>query len=87
MVEIRFGHFDHSTVVGLATEVEVRSAPGPAGVSLFLLHEGTGLRVVDHTASHELVVLSGGRKGWLPRAALLSTNPVDPFPLANPGRL
>jgi hypothetical protein len=73
--------------VVIATEVEVRSALGKAGVSLFVLHEGTELKVVDHTASHKLVVLSDGRKGWLPRAALLSTNPLDPFPLANPGRL
>jgi len=62
-----------------AQEVDVRSALGPAGVSLFVLHEGAEVLVEDRTDTHQLIALSDGRKGWVSASTLLSTNPAEPF--------
>ena len=63
----------------IVDEVDVRSALGPAGVSLFVLHEGAEVTVADSTDTHQLVVLSDGRKGWINTDTLLSTDPASPF--------
>lgn len=60
-------------------EVDVRSALGPSGVSLFVLHEGAEVALEDETETHCLLVLSDGRKGWVNTRALRSTNPAHPF--------
>jgi hypothetical protein len=65
--------------VVIVDEVDVRSALGPAGVSLFVLHEGAEVTVADSTDTHQLVVLSDGRKGWMNTNTLLSTDPALPF--------
>ena len=62
--------------------VEVRSALGPSGVSLFVLHEGAEVSVSDATDTHNLISLGDGRKGWVTSRALLSTDPSAPFVLA-----
>lgn len=64
-----------------AEKVDVRSALGPAGVSLFVLHVGAEVLVEERTDTHHLVALSDGRKGWVSASALLSTNPAEPFPI------
>ena len=71
--------FARQGAVVTAPEVEVRSALGPAGVSLFILHEGAEVLVEDSTETHELIVLSDGRKGWVSSSTLLSTDPAKPF--------
>lgn len=68
-----------AVVVGEA--VSVRSALGPDGVELFVLHEGAQVAVEERTPTHTLVVLPDSRKGWAPSEALISTDPEDPFPL------
>jgi hypothetical protein len=68
--------------VVVADEVDVRSALGPAGVSLFVLHEGAEVLVTDKTQTHQLIVLADGRKGWVSVTSLLSTDPAKSFPLA-----
>jgi hypothetical protein len=60
-------------------ELEVRSALGPSGVSLFILHAGAEVTIEEETDSHCLLVLSDGRKGWVNAKALLSTDPQHPF--------
>ena len=71
--------FARQGAVITAPEVEVRSALGPTGVSLFILHEGAEVLVEDRTETHELIVLSDGRKGWVSSSTLLSTDPAEPF--------
>ncbi len=70
-----------NAAIVIAEEVEVRSALGPAGVSLFVLHAGAEVAVEDQTDTHQLISLSDGRKGWLSAEVLLSTNPAAPFVL------
>ncbi len=67
--------------VVIAEEVDVRSALGPAGVSLFVLHEGAEVSIADAIETHQLVVLSDGRKGWIDTGSIISIDPTAPFPL------
>ena len=67
--------------VVVVPEVDVRSALGPSGVSLFVLHEGATVAISDRTDTHSLISLTDGRKGWVNHRALISTNPADPFEL------
>lgn len=46
--------------------VPVRSAPGTEGAKdLFILHEGTKVRVIDRVSEWENIVLADGRQGWI----------------------
>ena len=74
------GHSAAGAVV-IGESVSVRSALGPDGVELFVLHEGAHVAVAEQTSEHTLVVLPDGRKGWAPTATLISTDPEDTFPL------
>ena len=65
--------------VVIAHEVDVRSALGPSGMSLFVLHGGAEVAIEDSTATHRLLLLSDGRKGWVHADVLLSTDPAQPF--------
>jgi len=67
--------------VVISEAISVRSALGPDGVELFVLHEGAEVAVEENAESHTLIVLPDQRKGWVPAAALISTDPEDAFPL------
>ena len=56
----------------IVDEVEVRSALGPSGMSLFVLHSGAEVAIEDSTPTHRLLLLSDGRKGWVHADVLLS---------------
>lgn len=66
--------------VVIAPSVSARSALGPDGVELFVLHEGAELRVAERGPDAALVVLPDERKGWVPSSALLDTDPAAPWP-------
>ena len=73
------------TATIIVEEVAAQSTPADGGVTLFVLHEGAEVRIVEQsTGGISLVALSDGRKGWLPETALRSTLPSDPFPVPRP---
>lgn len=75
-------HAEHSgrTAVVVVDAITAKSTPIDGGVTLFALHEGAEVRVVERgDNAMSLVGLSDGRKGWLPDSALQSTMPDDPF--------
>ena len=60
-------------------KVMLRSAMGPEGVAFLELTPGTAITILERRASHELVLLEDGRKGWLPSSASISCDPDEPF--------
>ncbi len=68
--------------VVLATEIAGRSAVGRDGVELFVLHEGAEVRAVELDADHVLIVLSDGRRGWVPQAAVGLVRPGEGWEVA-----
>lgn len=71
---------DAGDAIVVVPEVTARSALGPGGVDLFVLHAGAAVAVAERADGDTLAALPDDRKGWLPTSALVSTDPADPFP-------
>ncbi|MBO4571511.1 MAG: BatD family protein [Bacteroidales bacterium] len=48
----------------------VKSSPGDAGKSIFVLHEGTKVKLLDELGSWRKVEISDGRQGWVENSTL-----------------
>ena len=48
-----------------APTVTVKSSPDASGTEIFLLHEGTKVKVIDTLGEWHQIELSDGSKGWL----------------------
>ncbi len=57
-----------SEAVIMQPVTSVKSSPGEEGKSLFILHEGTKVQILDKLGSWDKVEISDGRQGWLPSA-------------------
>ncbi len=58
------------SAVIIMPSVVVKSSPSLSGTDLFVLHEGTQIRVDDHVGSWREIRISDGRVGWIPSDAL-----------------
>ncbi len=59
----------HDSAIVTAPVTEVKSSPG-SGVSLFVLHEGTKVKMLETVGDWENIELSDGRQGWLKTSVL-----------------
>ncbi|MFQ5449062.1 MAG: hypothetical protein ACE5E9_00445 [Nitrospinaceae bacterium] len=63
----KIGVESHSRIgVVLPVEMDVKSALGPENVTLFQLHEGAIVSVLDHQEGWYRIDLSDGNNGWVP---------------------
>jgi tetratricopeptide (TPR) repeat protein len=53
-----------------AESVEVKSAPSVGGPSVFVLHEGTKVQIIDQDDEWFRIKLADGKDGWIPSAEL-----------------
>ena len=58
----------HDSAIVVSPVTEVKSSPG-SGVSLFVLHEGTKVKLLEQVGDWENIELADGRQGWLPRSS------------------
>lgn len=56
---------DDSQAVVTAASVAVKSSPDKSATDLFVLHEGTVVRIADRLGEWCEVVIGDGKKGWL----------------------
>jgi tetratricopeptide (TPR) repeat protein len=61
---------DSGLAVIMANEVDLRSAPDEVSKSIFLLHEGTSVALLDQIGDWYKVKLLNGEEGWLPKKIL-----------------
>ena len=54
----------------MTDEVNLRSAPDEVSSSIFLLHEGTSVELLDQIGEWYKVKLLNGEQGWLPMNVL-----------------
>ncbi|MDQ1267219.1 MAG: hypothetical protein QG635_2373 [Bacteroidota bacterium] len=54
-----------SAIIG-QPNVYVKSSPDEKGMDLFILHEGTMVKVIDHVGEWQKIRLADGNVGWLP---------------------
>ncbi|UCG27418.1 MAG: tetratricopeptide repeat protein [Bacteroidales bacterium] len=55
----------HNTAIVFAPSVTVKSSPDDSGTDLFLIHEGTRVRIEDTLGIWTEIKLDDGNKGWL----------------------
>ena len=61
----------HDRAIVVVPVSSVRSAPsGDSSTNLFVLHEGTAVKIVDSISGYTKVELSDGRQGWLETQAI-----------------
>ena len=53
------------SAIVMAVESAVRNEPGTNGMTLFMLHEGTKVTVIERNANHWKVQLANGNTGWI----------------------
>lgn len=51
--------------------ITVKSSPSETSVDLFVLHEGSKVRILDETDKWEKIKISNGSIGWLPSTAII----------------
>ncbi|MDE7304979.1 MAG: tetratricopeptide repeat protein [Alistipes sp.] len=56
---------DRTQAVVMATAVAVKSSPDKSATDLFVLHEGTVVRIADRLGEWCEIVIDDGKKGWL----------------------
>lgn len=56
---------DRSQAVVMSASVAVKSSPDKSATDLFVLHEGTVVRIVDRLDEWCEIVIDDGKKGWL----------------------
>ena len=56
---------DDTRAVVMPASVAVKSSPDKSATDLFVLHEGTVVRIADRLAEWSEIVLDDGKKGWL----------------------
>lgn len=67
----RARYFNDTSAVVMSPVCSVRSSPSTdAGTTLFVLHEGTVVRVLDNVGGWRLVEITDGRQGWLEELSL-----------------
>ena len=59
----------HDGAIVTEAVAEVKSSPG-SGVSLFVLHEGTKVRILETVGDWQNISLADGRQGWIPSGNL-----------------
>ena len=56
---------DREAAVVISSAAPVKSSPDRSATDLFVLHEGTTLRVVSTLDEWSEVVIADGKKGWI----------------------
>jgi tetratricopeptide (TPR) repeat protein len=50
--------------------ITIKSSPNPNSVDLFVLHEGSKVKIIEHVGEWSEIKIANGSVGWLPTASL-----------------
>ena len=51
--------------------ITVKSSPSTSSVDLFVLHEGSKVKILDNTDGWEKIKIANGSIGWMPTSAVI----------------
>ena len=51
--------------------ITVKSSPSSSSVDLFVLHEGSKVKILDHTDNWDKIKIANGSIGWLPTSTII----------------
>lgn len=66
----RHSMLDRSEAVVMSSSAAVKSAPDHAATDLFVLHEGTSVRITDELDRWCEITIADGKKGWVERSKI-----------------
>lgn len=66
----RHSMLDRSEAVVMSSSAAVKSAPDRSATDLFILHEGTSVRITDELDKWYEVTIADGKKGWVERSKI-----------------
>lgn len=61
----------HNEGIIITPTITVKSSPSTTSVDLFVLHEGTKVKVIDNTGDWEKIKIGNGSIGWLPSTSMI----------------
>lgn len=61
---------DRTEAVVMSSSAAVKSAPDRSATDLFILHEGTSVRITDELDQWYEVTIADGKKGWVERSKI-----------------
>ena len=61
---------DNSEAIIFTPTVTIKSSPDEKSVDLFVLHEGTKVRILDNIGNWYEIKIANGSVGWLPASSL-----------------
>ncbi len=62
---------NRETAIVFSSSVTVKSSPSTEGTELFILHEGTKVKVLESLGDWQRIEISDGSEGWLPTDAIV----------------
>jgi hypothetical protein len=61
----------HNEGIIITPTITIKSSPSTSGVDLFVLHEGSKVKILDNTDGWEKIKIANGSTGWLPTSAVI----------------
>jgi SH3-like domain-containing protein len=61
---------NHNQAIVFSGSVPVKSSPVDSGTSLFVIHAGTKVNLIDELGDWVKIQLADGNEGWLPLSDL-----------------
>lgn len=55
----------------MVSTITVKSSPSLSSVDLFVLHEGTKVKILDNTGEWEKIKIANGSIGWIPSSTMI----------------
>ena len=62
---------EHNEAIVMMPTITVKSSPTSSGTDLFVLHEGTKVKVLDSTDNWNKIKIADGSVGWLPSSCII----------------
>ncbi len=61
----------HNEGIIISPTITIKSSPSTSSVDLFVLHEGSKVKILDNTDGWEKIKIANGSIGWLPTSAVI----------------
>lgn len=61
---------EHNEAIVMIPTITVKSSPSSSGTDLFVLHEGTKVRIMDDADNWSKIKIADGSVGWLPSTCI-----------------
>lgn len=62
---------EHNEAIVMMPTITVKSSPSSSGTDLFVLHEGTKVRIMDRADDWNKIKIADGSVGWLPSTSII----------------